>query len=242
MKVTIAFVVLAAQLCMAFGFLNSKARFAGKQQLYMKNKIDALEIEGDLTPVINNVLICVKEAESETSGGIYIPDNAKERPTEGKVVAAGPGRMHQETGVLLDMSVKVGDNVIYGKYDGSELRYNDLNHQLIKDEDVLLTYPANEEPTLANIQCTKDQILVRLPKSEGTESGIILNAAADKKRPNYGTVEKTGPGRQAANGVLMTPQVFAGDSVRFRDFGGTVVKIEGVEYLVIRGPDVLAKW
>jgi chaperonin GroES len=192
------------------------------------------------------VLICVKEAASETVGGIYIPDNAKERPTEGQVVAAGPGRIHPETGLQLDMAVKVGDSVIYGKYDGSELKYNDVNHQLIKDDDVLLTYPGNGEATLENVQCVKDQILVRLPeKSEGTAGGIIINTAASDgpaTRPDYGKVAKVGPGRQAGNGEVMIPQVTAGDNVRFRDYAGTVVKIEGVEYLVIRGYDILAKW
>ncbi|RYG68269.1 co-chaperone GroES, partial [archaeon] len=104
------------------------------------NKVDGVTIEGNLTPLHNNLLIKVKEAAKSTAGGLILPDNAKERPTEGTVVAAGPGKVHPETAVRLEMSVRVGDNVLYGKYDGTELKYNEAHHQLIKDDDVLLVY------------------------------------------------------------------------------------------------------
>jgi chaperonin GroES len=79
------------------------------------NKIDGIPISGDLAPWSNNLLIKVKEVASATSGGLYIPDNAKERPTEGLVIAAGPGRVHPDTGILIGIAVTVGENVIYGK-------------------------------------------------------------------------------------------------------------------------------
>ena len=56
----------------------------------------------------------------------------------GLVIAAGPGRVHPETALLIETAVSVGDKVIYGKYDGSEIKYNGDNHQLIKDDDILL--------------------------------------------------------------------------------------------------------
>ena len=139
------------------------------------NKVDGIQINGDLTPLSNNLLIKVREAASATSGGLFIPDNAKERPTEGKCIAAGPGRVHPETGVQLDCPIKVGDGVIYGKYDGTELRYNDINHQLIKDDDVLLKY-SGENPTLDTVECIKDQVLIKLPpKEESNSAGIIIS-------------------------------------------------------------------
>lgn len=214
-----------------------------RQSLDMSNKIDGIVIAGDLKPLSNNILVQVKEAVSSTMGGIYIPDTAKERPTEGKVIAIGGGRIHPETAIVLDMAVKVNENVIYGKYDGSELKYNDINHQLIKDDDVLLKY-SGDDALLANVECVKDQIMIRLPpKEESNSAGLIVSTPGNKeKRADYGTVVKIGPGRQAGNGKIMTIQVAPGDNVRFRDFAGTEVKIEGKEYLVIRTYDILAKW
>mmetsp|Transcript_16603 Transcript_16603/g.22851 ORF Transcript_16603/g.22851 Transcript_16603/m.22851 type:complete len:242 (-) Transcript_16603:1151-1876(-) len=217
----------------------NKQRFA---RLY-SNKIDGITISGDLTPLSNNVLVKVKEIASSTSGGLFIPDNAKERPTEGTVVAAGPGRVHPETGLLITIAVQPTENVIYGKYDGTELKYNDVNHQMIKDDDILLKY-TGKEPTLENVECIRDQVLVKLPpKEESNAAGIIISTAeAKEKRANYGVVSKIGPGRQAGNGVNMPIQVAPGDGVRFRDFAGSVVKIETQEYLVLKAYDILAKW
>lgn len=207
------------------------------------NKLDGITIEGNLTPLTNNLLIKVKEIASATSGGLYIPDNAKERPTEGTVIAAGPGRVHPETAVQLHNAVQVGHNVVYGKYDGTELKYNDANHQMIKDDDVLLTY-TGPEATLQNVQCVKDQVLVKLPPKEETNTaGIIISTpGSTEKRPNYGTVAKVGPGRQAGNGEVMKPQVAVGDGVRFREYGGNQIKLGGDEYIVVRAYDILAKW
>ena len=209
------------------------------------NKLDGITIDGDLQPVANNLLIKVKEALSETKGGLFIPDNAKERPTEGTVMAAGPGRVHPETAVQLDIAVQPGVNVIYGKYDGSELKYNDVAHQLIKDDDVLLTYPVGVEATVANVNCVKDQVLIRLPAKETANlSGIIIATPGEgeKKRADYGTVVKIGPGRQSGSGKVMPIQLKPGDNVRFRDFAGSELKLDGHEHLVIRAYDVLAKW
>lgn len=186
------------------------------------NVIDGLTVEGNLTPLANNLLIKVKDVASSTQGGLYIPDNAKERPTEGTVIAAGTGRVHPETGLQLTNAVKVGQNVIYGKYDGTELKYNGFNHQMIKDDDVLLTY-SGTDATLENVECVKDQVLVKLPPKEETNlAGIIISTplGGEAKRPNYGTVAKIGPGRQTGTGTIMPIQVNPGDGVRFREYAG----------------------
>lgn len=161
------------------------------------NIVDGLSIDGDIIPLSNNLLIKVKDVASATQGGLFIPDNAKERPTEGTVMAAGPGRIHPETGIQLSIAVKVGINVIYGKYDGTELKYNGFNHQMIKDDDVLLYY-SGSEATLENVECVKDQILIKLPPKEETNlAGIIVTTpGSTEKRPNYGTVAKIGPGNE----------------------------------------------
>lgn len=207
------------------------------------NILDGIPIPGDLTPLQNNLLVRVKPAAASTSGGLFIPDNAQEKPNEGEVVAAGPGRIHSESGLLQPAAVKVGLRVIYGQFDGTSLKYNDKDHQMIKDDDVLLQY-TGEEIALENVEAVKDHILIRLPpKEDKTLTGIIINTAETKeKKQCYGTVEKVGPGRPAGNGDIIPIQVAPGDGCRFRDFAGTNVKIGMVDFVVVRAYDVMAKW
>ena len=206
------------------------------------NKLDGINISGDLVPISNNLLIKVKMAADSTKGGLFIPDNAKERPTEGLVVAAGPGRVHPESGIPIPIACSTGQSVIYGKYDGTEMKYNEANHQLIKDDDVLLTY-SGSELLYDSCQPVKDQVLIKLPDKEATNSGgIIIQSLDSKEKIDYGTVAKVGPGRMASTGVIIPSSVIPGDGVRFRDFAGSDIKIEGIDYRVIRGYDILAKW
>jgi len=207
--------------------------------ILLANKLDGVEIEGDLSPLSNNVLVQVRQAESKI-GSIFIPDSSKERPTEGHIVAVGPGKIHPETGAKLDMSVNVGDHVLYTKYDGIELSYNDEPHRVIQDEDVLLKY-SGDSLSLTNVECVKDYVLVRVPPlEEKTASGLFLGK--QNKKVETGLVEKVGPGRQAANGEYMDLQVKPSDGVRFREYAANPVKIEGVDFVVVRATDILAKW
>eukprot|EP01037_Dinobryon_pediforme_P033506 gene33506-38958_t len=113
---------------------------------------------------------------------------------------------------------------------------------MIKDDDILLKFKG-KEATVANVEVVRDQVLVKLPpKEESNAAGIIIATAESKeKKPTYGVVTKIGPGRQAGNGQLMTIQVKPGDGVRFREFAGSVVKLEGSEYIVLKAYDILAK-
>jgi len=74
----------------------------------------------DLKPLADRVIVKPKEAEEKTSGGIILPDTAKEKPVEGTIVAVGPGRT-ADNGELIKTTVKVGDKVLYGKYSGTEV-------------------------------------------------------------------------------------------------------------------------
>ena len=84
-----------------------------------------------IKPLADRVLIEPKEAETKTAGGIYIPDTAKEKPQQGTVVAAGPGKKDEP------MEVKVGDQVIYGKYAGTEVTLEDKKYLIVKQSDIL---------------------------------------------------------------------------------------------------------
>ena len=85
----------------------------------------------ELQPLQEYVLLEMIEMDEKTSGGIIIPDTAKEKPQQGKVVAVGKGKKDH------NMTVKVGDIVLYGKYSGSELKHEGNDYLIMREEDIL---------------------------------------------------------------------------------------------------------
>ena len=91
----------------------------------------------NLTPLGDRVVIEPSEDEAQTSpGGIIIPDTAKEKPQQGEVIAAGPGRTTDE-GKVIDMPVKVGQTVIYSKYAGTEYTEDGVDYLIVRESDIL---------------------------------------------------------------------------------------------------------
>lgn len=89
-----------------------------------------------IKPLGDRVVIEPSEAKERTIGGIVLPDTAKEKPQEGKVVAAGEGKKNDD-GKLVPLSVKVGDKVLYGKYSGTEITVDGKEYLIIREEDIL---------------------------------------------------------------------------------------------------------
>ena len=90
----------------------------------------------NIQPLGDRILIKPLEAEDKTKGGILLPDTAKEKPQEGKVVAVGKGRT-LESGKIEALEVKVGDIVLYGKYSGTEITKEGEEYLFVKEDDVL---------------------------------------------------------------------------------------------------------
>jgi len=91
----------------------------------------------EIRPLGDRVVVKPLEAESKTKGGIVLPDTAKEKPQEGKIVAVGKGKI-LENGNLQSLEVKVGDKVLYGKYSGNEITTKEGEELLImREEDIL---------------------------------------------------------------------------------------------------------
>ncbi len=84
----------------------------------------------NIKPLADRVLIQPAEAEQKTASGIIIPDTAKEKPQRGKVVAVGKGTKDVE------MTVKIGDEVLYGKYSGTEIEYDGVKYMIMKESDI----------------------------------------------------------------------------------------------------------
>jgi|SRR5262245_34159279 chaperonin GroES len=90
-----------------------------------------------IRPLHDRVLIKRVEEEQKTKGGIIIPDTAKEKPAEGKVIAVGNGRV-LEDGKVRPLDVKPGDRVLFGKYSGSEVKVDGEEHLILREDDILV--------------------------------------------------------------------------------------------------------
>jgi len=89
----------------------------------------------NLKPLGDRVIVKPMEAEEKTKGGIILPDTAKEKPIEGTIVAAGPGKVADD-GKLIKMEVKVGDKVLYGKYSGTEVTVEGEEYLIMRESDI----------------------------------------------------------------------------------------------------------
>jgi chaperonin GroES len=88
-----------------------------------------------VAPLADRVVVRPLEETEQMRGGLYIPDTAKEKPQQGEVVAVGPGRI--EEGKRVQMEVKVGDKILYGKYSGTEVTINDEQVLILRESDIL---------------------------------------------------------------------------------------------------------
>jgi len=91
----------------------------------------------NIKPLEDRILVQSLEAEQTTASGLVIPDSAKEKPQEGKVLAVGPGRFDDDGEKRIPLDVKVGDVVIYSKYGGTEVKYNGQEYLLLNARDIL---------------------------------------------------------------------------------------------------------
>jgi chaperonin GroES len=89
-----------------------------------------------IRPLQDRVIVKRIAEEEKTKGGIIIPDTAKEKPQEGKVIAVGKGKANDD-GKIIPLDVKVGDKILFGKYSGSEIKLNGEEHLIMREEDIL---------------------------------------------------------------------------------------------------------
>jgi len=89
-----------------------------------------------IRPLNDRVLVVRVEEEKKTAGGIIIPDTAKEKPQEGKIIAAGPGKMDDD-GKRTPLNVKKGDKILFSKYAGTEIKIDGVEHIFMREDDIL---------------------------------------------------------------------------------------------------------
>ncbi|MCH8122812.1 MAG: co-chaperone GroES [Bacteroidetes bacterium] len=88
-----------------------------------------------ITPLGDRVVVKAEPAEEKTASGLFIPDTAKEKPQRGKIISVGPGKV--EDGTKIDMTVKKGDLVLYGKYSGTEITIDEEDLLIMRESDIL---------------------------------------------------------------------------------------------------------
>ncbi len=90
-----------------------------------------------IRPLHDRVIVERTDEETKSPGGILIPDNAKEKPQHGKIVAVGPGKLCEKTGEHCKLEVKVGDKVLFGKYAGTEIKHEGKEYLVMREEDII---------------------------------------------------------------------------------------------------------
>jgi len=242
MKLTLGILGLFA-LEGAFGF-PSLARPAVRRPstLCFATTLDGRKIAGEIKPLKNFILVKIADIQDKTEGGILLTGKAKIKKTEGTVKQIGSGKTHPDSGIVFDIPVAEGEGVVYGKYDGTEIDLNGDKHVLIRDDDILVKFKG--ELSLDSVEVIRDNVLVFVDKKDKeTEGGILIaKSSKSENRPSTGKVVKVGPGKMASNGELVTMDVAEGDMVKFRDFAGNEVEIDGEEYSVVKTADILAKY
>ena len=99
-------------------------------------KKETAAVSVTLRPLDDRVVVEVLDAEEKTSGGILLPDTAKQKPQQGKVIAVGPGKLG-ETGNRTLVAVKIGDTVLFGKYSGSDVEVSNKEFKILRESNIL---------------------------------------------------------------------------------------------------------
>lgn len=89
-----------------------------------------------MKPLSDRVIVKPSPAEEVTKGGIFLPDTAQEKPQKGEIVAIGVGKVAEDSGKVIPMSVKVGDTVLYGKYSGTEIKFDGEEYLIMRESDI----------------------------------------------------------------------------------------------------------
>ena len=104
--------------------------------IYLGNLTEGRSVSMKVRPLHDRLIIKTFEEEEKTKGGIIIPDTAKEKPVEGKVIAIGAGRIKKD-GTKMPLEIKKGDRVLYAKYGGTEIKMDGEEYLMMKEDDIL---------------------------------------------------------------------------------------------------------
>lgn len=198
-------------------------------------------LEKPVEPLNNQVLVRLRKMQEQTGGGLFVPTAEVEKPKEGLVVAAGPGRYHQETGNLMPCPVKEGELVLLADFVGEKVDYNGEKHIFV-DADTLLGSFENKEISHTAFRPLGDRVLVEIEaKPTETTTGIALSLDEDDD-PNQGTVISVGAGKVQPSGEVKPVGIEPGSNIMFTRYTGSEAEMDGKRFKIVEEKDLLAKW
>ncbi|KAF8084239.1 hypothetical protein N665_0727s0006 [Sinapis alba] len=189
-----------------------------------------------IKPLGDRVLVKIKEAEEKTMGGILLPSTAQSKPQEGEVVAVGEGRTIGKNKV--DITVPTGAQIIYSKYAGTEVEFNDVKHLILKEDDIVGLL---ETEDIKDLKPLNDRVFIKVAEAEEKTAGGLLLTETTKEKPSIGTVIAVGPGTLDEEGKLQPLSISTGSTVLYSKYAGNDFKgKDGSNYIALRVSDVMA--
>lgn len=220
---------------------TSSAHGARSAIVMQEYRLNNYVLPGPITPLQNQALIKLSKAADRTGGGLFVATEEVEKPREGIVVAAGPGKKHPETNMLLECPVKEGDLVLLAEFSGERVDYCGDSHLFIDGTEVLGVFEGGVVSADA-FRPVRDRLLVEMAEqATETASGIALAVQEDEDSPQ-GLVVQVGSGRLSSTAEAQPMSVSAGDHVLFGKYKGSDCTLEGKKYKVVNEIDCLAKW
>ncbi|KAL5224548.1 hypothetical protein ABZP36_011187 [Zizania latifolia] len=189
-----------------------------------------------LKPLGDRVLVKLGAAEEKTVGGILLPSTAQSKPQGGEIIAVGEGKTIGDKKV--EVSVQIGSEVVYSKYAGTEVEFNDAKHLLLKEDDIIGILETND---VKDMKPLSDRVLIKVAEAEDKTAGGLILTETTKEKPSIGTVVAVGPGPLDDEGKRQPLSVSAGSTVLYSKYAGSEFKgADGTNYIVLRVSDVMA--
>lgn len=239
--------VLTASTLMALAYqitpsaLQARSAARAPASLMQETRLNNYVLPGPMKPLGNQVMIKLRKIDDRTTGGLFVPTAEVERPKEGIVVLAGPGKPDPTTGVIVDCPVKEGDLVLLSDYSGETVDYNGEKH-IFCDADSLLGGFDGADISATSFKPLGDLLMLAMADMETETSTGIALAGMEEEEGNSGKVVAAGPGCRAANGELIAPSVAVGESVMYMRRMGAEASIGGKTYIIVSEADCLVKW
>ena len=194
---------------------SGPSRSASSRQLHavmQEYKLNNMALPGPLQPLEDQLLVKTSKYDDKTSGGLFVPAAATEKPREGTVIAAGPGKPHEKSGKVIECPVKAGDLVLMSEYAGEKVDYCNEAHLLMPSTEVLGIFEGGN-PVASAFKPLADNVLIELAEAATeTSSGIALAGSLSEDDSPSGKAVAVGAGKVNADGAVRAPA-----AVRERD-------------------------
>ena len=185
----------------------------GAHAVMQEYKLNNMALPGPLQPLEDQLLVKTSKYDDKTSGGLFVPAAATEKPREGTVIAAGPGKPHEKSGKVIECPVKAGDLVLMSEYAGEKVDYCNEAHLLMPSTEVLGIFEGGN-PVASAFKPLADNVLIELAEAATeTSSGIALAGSLSEDDSPSGKAVAVGAGKVNADGAVRA----AGPPSRERD-------------------------